>query len=397
MFLNKFFHFLRGYVILIVTGFNIERFLYICTKRNIDVWDIDKQENLQISMSISDFFKIRSVVRKTKVKVHIKKKMGLPIILKKYKKRYFMFSGCILFLLVMILSSQFIWSVEITGVKNADITEIREILEDSGVYVGAFKGKSKSAKEIKNILLNRVDNISWAWVYLKGTKAVCVVYEDSVPVKALEDGEPCNVVASRDGIIKRIIARNGIRKVASGETVLKGDVLISGELPDDAGNVGCVVEATGIIEAYTWHEETDTYKLYYETHIPTGRKKVYNRLNIFSKQFNLFLKRDDGYENYISDVRKKELKILKDKYIGISLEREYVHEVEVIKEIIPYDMAVHEGQSDLEERIAKELMPGAELISEEVSHRRIDDETVEVTVTMGFVEKIGEKAPITVK
>jgi len=96
MFLNKFFHFLRGYVILIVTGFNIERFLYICTKRNIDVWDIDKQENLQISMSISDFFKIRSVVRKTKVKVHIKKKMGLPIILKKYKKRYFMFSGCIL-------------------------------------------------------------------------------------------------------------------------------------------------------------------------------------------------------------------------------------------------------------------------------------------------------------
>ena len=49
----------------------------------------------------------------------------------------------------------------------------------------------------------------------------------------------------------------------------------------------------------------------------------------------------------------------------------------------------------MEEKIAKELLPGAELVEENVFHRQIDDETVEVSVTMEFIEKIGKKAPIT--
>ena len=50
--------------------------------------------------------------------------------------------------------------------------------------------------------------------------------------------------------------------------------------------------------------------------------------------------------------------------------------------------------SKLEKEIAKELMPGAELLEENVFHKQIDDETVEVSVTMKFTEKIGRKAPI---
>lgn len=394
MFLNKFFHFVKGYVILTVTGFNVERFLYICAKRGVEIWDISKKDDLQLAMSAEDFLKIRTAVRKTRVRVHIKKKMGLPIIFKKYKKRYFMFLGCILFLLTICISSQFIWKVEINGTENADVTEIKNILKESGISVGAFKGKALPSKEIKNRLINGVDNISWAWVYLKGTKAVCEIYEDIIPVKALEDGTPCDIIAARDGIIKRVIAKNGIKKAVAGETVVTGDILISGALPDDLGNIGCVVEASGIVEAYTWHEKTDTYKLYSETAIPTGRTKAYSKLNILKKQFNLFFKRNDGFENYTSYIKITEPRFFKNASFGISLEREYVNEVEIIREQIPYDTAVYDAKNVLEKKIAEELLPGAELLEENVSHRQIDEETVEVTVTMEFIEKIGKKAPI---
>ena len=396
MFLNKFFHFFKGYVILKLTGFNIERFLYICARRGIIMWDIKKSRKdcAYIAVSISDFFRIRPIAYKTRTKVHIKSKAGLPILFKKYKKRYFMLFGCIFFVLMICVSAQFIWTVEITGVENADIVKITKILEDCGIHAGAFKGSALPAGEIKNILINKVDNISWAWVYLKGTKAVCEIFEESIPGAPLEDGEPCDIIAAKDGIIKRIIAKDGVKIAAAGDTVMAGDVLISGMVLNDAGEVGCTVSASGTVEAHTWHEKKNTYKLYYETREPTGNSRTFNTINIFSKSFNLFLNDSIAYKDYDLKQNVYELKLFKDMYLGVSLKRVKALEVNVNRQPISYDMAVYEGKCDLEEKIAKELLPGAELVSQNVSHRQVDDETVEVTLTMEFIEKIGTKAPI---
>ena len=395
MFLNKFFHFVKGYVILYLTGFNIERFLYICAKRRIEIRNIEKKEKAcaTVTVSIDDFFKLRPIAYKTRTKVHIKKKAGLPIILKKYRKRYFMFIGCIIFTAVLFISSQFIWTVEITGIKNADAAKITAALKESGVYKGAFKPFARSSKEIKDILLNRDDNISWAWVYLKGTKAICEVFEGTAPKEALDSGEACDVSAARDGIIKRIIATDGIKMVSAGDTVEKGDILISGGIPDNEGKIACTVAADGIAEARTWHEKTDTYKLYYEYKEPTGRYKKYYSINIFSGTVNLFFDGNIPYENYELSEKKYEMKFRENYYTGISAVCKKAAEVSVVRQPISYDMAVYEGKCDLEERIAKELLPGAELVSENLTDRQIDSETVEVTLTMEFTEDIGTKVP----
>lgn len=57
-------------------------------------------------------------------------------------------------------------------------------------------------------------------------------------------------------------------------------------------------------------------------------------------------------------------------------------------------MAVYAGKCRLEEEIARELLAGSEKISENLVHFAIDEETVQVTLTMEFAEKIGVKAPI---
>ena len=396
MFLNKFFHFLKGYVILYLTGFNIERFLSVCAQRKICLWDIKERtkESLYISVSLSDFFKLRTIAYKTKTRVHIKKKAGLPIILKKYKKRYFLFSGLFVFIIIFSLMTQFIWSVEIEGVENADIVEITKILKSSGIYEGAYKGSALSSGEIKNILLNKVDNISWAWVYLKGTKAVCKIYESSIPIRNLSEGEPADVIAARDGIISKIIAKEGVTVSAIGNTVMAGDILVSGILPNDLGEIGGRVSASAIVEAHTWHEKTDTYKLYREYKEPTGNVKKYYSLKLFSKTLPLFLDDTIPFKDYIKTEDKYELKLFGDMYLGISLECETVTEVSVIKEEMSYDMAVYEGKCDLEKRIARELLPGAELKNQNLYHCLVDEETAEVTLTMEFIENIGIKAPI---
>lgn len=396
MFLNKFFHFLKGYVILNLTGFKIERFLYIAVKRGLVVADISRKngDQLTLKMSIRDFFKVRPIAKKTGTRVKIVKKAGLPIILKKYKKRNFLFFGLIVFLISVFISSQFIWSVEIRGAERASYEDIMAVLNDGGVKVGGLKLKTKKPSEIKNMIINRVDNISWAWIYLKGTKVVCEVYEDYLPQIPLEDDEASNVLASRDGIIKRIVAYNGKKMVSAGDTVLAGDVLISGTVYNSSGMVGAYVPASGDVEAYTWHEKKGRYKLYHETKIPTKNQKTYRKLKVFSHEINLYKSENPGYKDYIVEEKSRELRGIGGESLGIGLFEKRYLEVDIIREPISYDMAVYAGKNDLEEQIAKELLPGAELLEENVFHQLIDDETVEVSVTMGFIEKIGRRAPI---
>ena len=53
MFLVHLWNYIRGYVIIIVTGRSIERFINICSKRQILLWDIVRADMDSASMKAS--------------------------------------------------------------------------------------------------------------------------------------------------------------------------------------------------------------------------------------------------------------------------------------------------------------------------------------------------------
>ena len=54
---KKFFKFLYGYVIIKVYGKGAERFINICLRRNIDVWNIKPfDDGIEMCIYIKDFF-----------------------------------------------------------------------------------------------------------------------------------------------------------------------------------------------------------------------------------------------------------------------------------------------------------------------------------------------------
>lgn len=396
MFLNNLFHFLKGYVIIEIIGSGAERFLYAAAKGGIKLWSIKRKDfnTITLAISFSDFLKIRRIARNNRVRVRIVKKFGLPVIFRKYKRRYFLIGGAVFFALFIGMTSGFVWSVEIVGVNNADVGAIDRTLAEMGVYQGAPKWKMRRSSEIKNALLNRVDNITWAWVYLKGTKAVCEIYEDSIPPMRIDEGTECNVIAARDGIIRQIIATDGKKVVKAGDTVCAGDLLISGVLLNADGDFSALVEAGGMVEAKTWHEKTGDFKLYDESKHPTGRVKKLWTLKLFSLEIPLYRRGETDFMEY--EVREKsyELKLPSERYMGIGLFKKEIIEVETEKRPISYDMAVYAGKCRLEEEIAHELLAGSEKTAENLVHFPLDEETVRITLTMEFTEKIGIKAPI---
>ena len=67
---KKFFKFLYGYVIIKVYGKGAERFINICLRRNIDVWNIKPfDDGIEMCIYIKDFFHIRQVRKKSNVKM----------------------------------------------------------------------------------------------------------------------------------------------------------------------------------------------------------------------------------------------------------------------------------------------------------------------------------------
>lgn len=395
MIFNKIFHFVKGYVIIEITGVYIERFLYICAKRGIRLFGIGKKTDngVLVCIGISDYHRVRSVCFKTGTRVRILKKCGLPFLYKKVSKRYFLLTGLFLAVVFIFLSSQFIWSIEIMGTNKKTVDEISLALEKTGLHIGSFKPSLIKGEQMKSIILNNTDNLVWAWVYVKGTKA-CVDYREGIKAPPVTDKSlPCDIVALKDGVITKIVEKNGEKRVSTGEAVLSGDLLIAGTLttPDETLKT---VHALGEVRALTHYEKSASYKLFFNKPIATGRIRKFKTVKLFSKCFDLFFSDKPGFDDFLVREKLYELKTGKDNYLGIGIYEKNYHEIAWVKTPLSYDFAVEMGRNELEEQIAKELLPGSRLISKTVRHEKTDDETVKVTVQMEFEEKIAQEKEI---
>lgn len=394
MFLKNIFQFVKGYVILLLKGRSAERFINICMRRNIKLRNIEKRPDGSISLEVPsrDFSKLRPIARKTKTRVRIIKKCGLRMIFKRYKKRVFYFAFCIIFAAGLALTSRFVLSVEIVGAGEENIDRVRAAAELAGIKPGAYIPALPDGNEIKNIILTNTDNITWAWVYFKGTKAVVEVREGILPPE-VEDSSPCDIIALRDGIITGMTVKNGIAFCKENDVVMAGDLLIGGTM---SGNEGAyrLEHADGDVYASTWHTQSAQIKLYRDIRTKTGRKRKFTDLEIFSKNIPLYREVSVDFENYSLTQKKRELKWGRDNYIGITATT-WVYEEETVERVpLGIEQAVEAAKYKLEEQIAKGLLPGSQLEEEEVDYTKIDDETIEVTVTMRFTEKIGAEAPL---
>ncbi len=395
---NKFFKFLKGYVIIKLYGHDIERFVNICVRRGIVLGALVRGEDGAVLTDIGsrDFFRLPPVAFKTKTKVRIIKKCGLYNLKSRYGKRYALIGGAVLFAAFFAVSSRFIWTVEINGAQITPYESIENSLRAAGVYSGALKSKLPEGEEIKSRILSENTTLVWAWVYIEGAKARVEVYEKIIPPSVVDKDTPCDIAAACDGYIKNVITKNGKQLVKAGDTVNAGDVLISGTVPvfrEGEEERYMEVHSLGTVEAYTTHRAEGLYKTFYESRIPTGRHKTFRTAEIFGKAFK-FYRGNADYENYDTSESRHELKLPFIGYTGLALISVRCSEVEVHKEPISIDTVKELAKNELEEKISKELLYDSSLEDEELSYSYEDGETVRAALTMNFIEKIGTQIPI---
>ena len=120
--------YLFGYLKVIVEGYYIERFINICKNNKVAIWNLkrDKDICIKFKVGIHDFRKICKIAKKTKCKVKIVAKKGVPFLLHKYKKRKIFLVFLIFLILLMVVSSKFVWNVEIVEENGEQIENIAQ-------------------------------------------------------------------------------------------------------------------------------------------------------------------------------------------------------------------------------------------------------------------------------
>lgn len=82
---------------------------------------------------------------------------------------------------------------------------------------------------INKIRLERND-LAWIGIEIQGTNAIVKIVEADMKPEIIQEDEYCNIVATKDAMIVKVNAQNGVPVVKEGDVVTKGTVLIEGWL-----------------------------------------------------------------------------------------------------------------------------------------------------------------------
>ena len=138
MIIKILFSYLIGYLKINVEGYYIERFINLCRNNKIMTWNLNRKNDieLEVKVRVDDFKEVCQIAKKTKCKVKIIKKRGFPFLWNRYKKRKIFFAFLLILILLTILSSNFVWNVDIQEENGKELENIAQDVENAGLKTG---------------------------------------------------------------------------------------------------------------------------------------------------------------------------------------------------------------------------------------------------------------------
>jgi similar to stage IV sporulation protein len=279
----------RGYVTITVDTSNPAAFLQILKTSGFHIWQvsIDEKQQMQLSISIVDYRRIRPVARRTSSSIKILRKHGLPFMIRRLSKRLLLISGFFIFILLLIIASSMVWRVEVSGNERYSSEQILLSARKQGVYPFQWKRNIRESTNIAKRLEKQLPGVSWIGVEIKGVVvSIRIVESNYAQQKKQPNGY--HIVANKSAVISYLFAARGKRMVNVNDRVNVGDVLISGWTGSEEHSQ--LVRAEGIVRGYVW----------YNTHIKVPLQQRWKRMTgtQFQRKYIVIGSRAIMYEGY---------------------------------------------------------------------------------------------------
>lgn len=227
---------------------------------------------LEIDASMRNAKKLAVLADKYRLKWEICGRRG-PAALANWAKRRCTLPAA--FLTAAVLSALFlsrVWKIDVRTVGNAPLPAgVQEALAEAGVFVGAYgPGIDTSLAEYQ---LCALPGCAYASVTRKGAWVVAEVAGESAPPELYALDAPRDLVAARDGVVLSVNVKSGTALIKPGDTVRRGQVLISGSERVSKEEIRGVA-ALGSVTARVWFTAQAQAPLFRREMRCTGREST---------------------------------------------------------------------------------------------------------------------------
>lgn len=253
--MNRIISFLFGSCEITISGAAPERCINALAQDQIAIWKIRFIDEMHDSFSVlsKDRKKVEQIAIRNYCTVEHCCRTGLPVLLKKLFSRPVLLISMLLALVMSFFLQSFVWVIEVDGNETVPTDVIVRELENQNIKFGAWAGTIDS-QATKNRMLNAVPSLSWLAVNRSGGKLTVLVTERESGISEEAPYDTANIVAAKDGVITDYSISEGMKLCARGDTVKKGQILVSGY--EDYGLFIRNVCAEAEIYAKTWYNGT---------------------------------------------------------------------------------------------------------------------------------------------
>jgi len=260
---DKVINYVKGYVVVEIEGLFLEKFTNFCIANHIAFWNLIKVNNTKIRLTtdIKGFKKMRRYVRKTRCRMKLLKRNGMPFKAFRYRKRKWFLVGILIFLVAFKILTSMVWNINVIGNESISTKVIISQLEELGLSKGKFKKDIDTFYINYKMMIERED-LAFITISFDGVSANVEIKEKKLKPEVETKNDPTNIIANKAGIISMINVLSGVKKVNVGDTVVPGDILVEGIMemikqPEKTQYLHSEAE----IKARIWYEEEQKMKI----------------------------------------------------------------------------------------------------------------------------------------
>ena len=284
-----------------IKGKDLKRIVRYLISSNIDLKSVKyKKDNVLIKISYNDYLIIKKL--RTSYDISIFKVSGSRKVLLLYSKYRIVLLFFVMSIFFILFISRFILFIRIDSDNTKLKSVIRNELSSRNITLFSLKKDYASLNKISNSIKNsNLDLIDWIEISQDGAilnvKVIERVKSSNNNYSGLKD-----IVASKDGYIRKIYSSNGQIMKNIDDYVRSGEVIISGNIFRNDKVVGRV-NAKGKVYAEVWYITKVNKSLYYNYLKENDRgrvslvlsvngKNIYlisvPKRNVFPKKYSLF-------------------------------------------------------------------------------------------------------------
>ena len=371
---------MNDYVRIRITGKNPRLFIKRLLRQNVDYKDFKEINHQKIEFTI-DYKTYLEVKDKSSIyDIQIIRYYGPIRYFNFIKTNLTFFISFIISLFFLFLIGNMVFEIDIIHNDSNLRNLLKEQLGEYGIKKFKVVPDFNKINDVKEkILKNNKDKIEWLEIERTGSKLVVKVAERRINNKE-EDLPKRHIVASKNGIILKIEAEDGVIVKKVNDYVTKGEIIVSGDIIKD-DTVKNQVTAKGVVYAETWYNVNVEYPLYYEQTTYLDEVKNNIILNFLSTEFAL-------KKNYEKSYLEKKKTLIKSKIFPFEISMEKQRKIKVTKEKLSVDEAMNKAKELAEKKLSSKLNDDEYIISKKTLNFYKKDSKIILDVFFKVCENI---------